>query len=533
MRDIVQALSRSARPSPDAGFAVARPLLPDYVALNAKWRAGHPAFICGDEVLSWGAFAENVNRVAHGLLAAGLKPRDAVGVVMDNGLAMAEAMWGVITAGMAVVPLNTSLTDDAMAAMMGDADVRAIFASGAYVGRLDALRTQLPGVRAGALIAADGVRNGWLEYAVWRDAQSAIRPNIAIDPDDVCNIIYSSGTTGRPKGIVHPHQRRLDWAYDLALSLRYHSGSVALASVGMYSNIVWASMLPTMIAGGTVVIMPKFDARQALELIARRRITNTAMVPLQYRMMLDADDPSLDVSSVQAIMSAGSPLWEDLKRDLIARFGSTIIELYGLTEGLITTLDPEDASRKLASVGKPVLGTDLRIVDDVGRDVAKGETGEIIGYGRIVMAGYHNRPEATREAMLVDEEGREWLKTGDLGKLDDEGFLYIVGRKKDMIVSGGQNIYPADIEAVAIKHPDAADVTVIGIPHDKWGETPFLLVVPKTGSKPDAAEIMAWVNARVGKQQRVYAAELREQLPRNPNGKVLKNELRAPYWPKV
>ncbi|MCB2108776.1 MAG: AMP-binding protein [Rhodobacteraceae bacterium] len=510
-------------------IAAPRPVLPDYVSLNAKWCGDKPAFICGDEVLTWRAFSGRVNQVVRGLRTLGVTPRDHVGVVMDNSLAMAEIIWGIMAAGAAVVPLNTSISDEAMLAMLRDAGVRAVFASRAHVQCVTAIQSQLAGLLPDASIAVEGAAPGWQDYSQWR-AQFETGPlRVEVDPESTCNIIYSSGTTGQPKGIVHSHQRRLDWAGDLAIALRYTSASVTLASIGMYSNIVWVGMLATVISGGTIVIMPKFDARAALELIARHRITNTAMVPLQYDMMLAADDGQIGVSSITAMMSAGSPLWEDLKRNLIGRFGPTIIELYGLTEGLITTLAPEDAARKLSSVGKPVLGSDLRIVDDDGRDVPHGQTGEIVGLSRFVMDGYLNRPDATNDAVLVDSDGRHWLKTGDLGKLDDEGFLYIVGRKKDLILSGGQNIYPADIEAVAIKHPDVADVAVIGVPHAKWGETPLALIVARQ-SAANEDEIRDWINAHVGKQQRISAVEFRAALPRNPNGKLLKAELRAPYW---
>jgi acyl-CoA synthetase (AMP-forming)/AMP-acid ligase II len=511
-------------------FDAAQPLLPDYIALNAKWHGEKPAFICEQETLTWAQFGAATNQVANGLAAAGLKLGDTVGVVMDNSLATAEIMFGVMAVAAVVVPINVSVSDATMTSMLEDAGVRAVFASAAHRPRLDAF-VGAAGLRVA--IVTGRATGDWQAYDHWRSMQSSESPNIPLDPNGPCNIIYSSGTTGTPKGIVHTHQRRLDWAYDLALALRYDSAAVGLIAIGMYSNIVWAGLLPTLICGGTSVIMPRFDARSALELMARHRVTNTAMVPLQYRLLLEADPRRLiPVRSVRGLMSAGSPLWENVKRELIERFGPTIIELYGLTEGLITTLAPEEAGRKLASVGKPLLGTDIRIVDDVGREVPTGGVGEIIGRGRIVMSGYFHRPEATRDVLFVDAQGRQWLKTGDLGKLDDEGFLYIMGRKKDMILSGGQNIYPADIEAVVNSHPQLADVAVIGVPHEKWDETPLALVVLKDGAVATADAIKDWINARVGKQQRVSAVEIRRQLPRNANGKLLKSELRAPYWAK-
>jgi acyl-CoA synthetase (AMP-forming)/AMP-acid ligase II len=279
-----------------------------------------------------------------------------------------------------------------------------------------------------------------------------------------------------------------------------------------------------------VVIMRAFEPRALLQLVARERITHGAMVPLQFQRILELPDfDRYDVSSLRSLMCCGSPLAPALKADVVRRLGCELIELYGLTEGLITTLAPEDVERKLASVGKPLPGTDLRILGADDREVAPGESGEIVGRGRIVMAGYHARPEANAEATWTDELGRRWLRTGDIGRLDDEGFLYIVDRKKDMILSGGQNVYPADIEAVMIRHPDVAEVAVIALPSERWGETPLAVVVPTAGAQPDAAALAAWTNERVGRQQRISGVALRDSLPRNPNGKILKRELRAEF----
>jgi len=199
-----------------------------------------------------------------------------------------------------------------------------------------------------------------------------------------------------------------------------------------------------------------------------------------------------------------------------------------LTEGLITTLEPEDAEGRLASVGKPLIGTDLLILDDQDQACPAGVPGEIVGRGRIVMAGYNKRSDANAEATWTDESGRRWLRTGDIGKLDEEGFLYLVDRKKDLIISGGQNIYPADIEAVLLGHPDVLDAAVVGVDSKRWGETPLAVVVLEN-SDAETGAIMSWTNERLGKQQRVAGLVGIEELPRNPNGKVLKRELRDTY----
>jgi Acyl-CoA synthetases (AMP-forming)/AMP-acid ligases II len=204
--------------------------------------------------------------------------------------------------------------------------------------------------------------------------------------------------------------------------------------------------------------------------------------------------------------------------------------LYGLTEGIVTTLAPEDFDGHLDSVGKPIPGQQLKLVDDHDRECAPGEPGEICGRGRLVMEGYHNRPEATAEATWVDPHGRRWLRTGDIGRLDDDGFLYIVDRKKDMILSGGQNVYPADIEAVMRQHPAVADVAVIGIPSERWGETPLAVVVARAAGESVSPQMLVdWTNARVGRQQRISQLVYVADLPRNPNGKILKRELRTHY----
>jgi acyl-CoA synthetase (AMP-forming)/AMP-acid ligase II len=355
---------------------------------------------------------------------------------------------------------------------------------------------------------------------------------IDIGPDDPCNLVYSSGTTALPKGIVHGHRRRLEWAYDVALALRYQSNAVTLLSIGLYSNISWVGMLCTWLAGGHVVVMEKFEAADWLAHVERWAATHATMVPIGYQRVVEHPEfARYDVGSLRSMMSCGSPLQAALKKRMVEAFDCEIVELYGLTEGIVTTLDPEDVDGKLASVGKPIVGTDLRILGDDDRPVPAGTPGEIVGLSRFVMNEYHGRPDATRESTWIDELGRAWLRTGDIGQLDDDGYLYIVDRKKDMILSGGQNVYPADLEAVLCGHPAVFDVAVIGIPDPRWGETPLALVVLRDGHGVDPEALRAWANERLGRQQRLARVEFRAELPRNPNGKLLKRELRAEYWP--
>lgn len=502
-------------------------LLPGVLSLNARWRAYETALVVDDERLDWRTLDQRANQVANGLIAAGCAKGDRVGVLMGNCAEMVEVLLGAVKAGVIVAPLNVSITDDAVSAMLGDAQASALFATadqrGRYKGKLSS-----PNLRIVVGAADDGASK---EYATWRDSYSSEAPAVALTREDICNIIYSSGTTGQPKGIAHSHGCRFDTAHDLAHALRYRSNARTLIVTGLFSNISWAGMLPTLLLGGALHVRRGFDPLDVLEAVERERITNLSMVPVQFQRMLEHPDFSrFDLSSMQAMMCCGAPLPLHVKEQLFERFSCGVIELYGSTEGVITTLTPEEAPGRMASVGKPLPGEDIAILSEDGRILPPGQAGEVIALSRIMMSGYWANPQATAEALWTDHEGRSWLRSGDIGRLDEEGYLYITDRKKDMIISGGQNIYPADIEAILMRHPSVSDCAVFGVPSEKWGETPLAQVVLREGSKTTDAEIREWLNAQLGKQQRVHAVEIKPSLPRNANGKLLKRELRAPYW---
>lgn len=499
------------------------PSFGEILALHGKWRRDRPALITDDAHFGWAEFDSATARLANGLLDAGAAGRTII-VAMQNSAAMAVTLMGAARAGVCTAPLNLTITDEAMLNMIADCQAAAVFASPDQAERLDraGLSADIARYCAGPTPPA-----GWTALGDWFARQSDAPPEVEIVPDAPFNIIYSSGTTGTPKGILHTFQTRLDWARDLSLALRYHSGAAALCTLGLYSNIAWVMMLCTWLNGGTVRLTSGFDAGDALRIVEEARITHTAMVPVQFQRLLDHPDcGATDLSSMQAMMSCGSPLSPALKGAIFDRFACGVIELYGLTEGVITTLAPEDAEGRLASVGKPLVGSDIKIIGEEGREQPPGAAGEIVARGRIVMPGYLNRPAATQEALWRDEKGRAWIRTGDIGRLDRENFLYIVDRKKDMILSGGQNIYPADIEAVLLEHPDVRAAAVIGLPHADWGETPVAILEAREGAELDAEAVKAWLNARVGKRQRISAAHRVDALPRNANGKVLKRELR-------
>jgi acyl-CoA synthetase (AMP-forming)/AMP-acid ligase II len=422
------------------------------------------------------------------------------------------------------------LTAAQVATLLDDSGASVLFAGEATRPLADEALAHL-GDGAERLLLVDGEAGaGWQSLAGWLDGADEGEPPVRYDLGDDFNIIYSSGTTGTPKGIVQTHRARQHWSYSNALELRMDHASVALATTSLYSNGTWFMLLPPLFVGATVVVMDGFSPEAFLDLVARERVTHTFMVPTQYIGVLEsAALPGADLSSLRYMLSAGSPLRQDTKEAILEHLGPGLFELYGFSEGFATICRPEQ-QHKRGSVGTPVIGFDLRIVDDEGRELPANEPGEIVGYGGGLMKHYHNRPAETEAAIWRDERGRTFLRSGDIGKVDEDGFLYILDRKKDMIISGGFNVFPKDIEEVVGAHPAVSDVTVIGIPDPKWGETPLALVIPVAGSEADPDALLAWANERLAKAQRLKAVELREDFPRNALGKVIKRELRAPYW---
>jgi acyl-coenzyme A synthetase/AMP-(fatty) acid ligase len=303
-------------------------LVPDLIALNARFLGAKPAIEFEGHVASWTDFGAGTARVANALLAIGLVRGDRVVILMTNTYETAEAMFGVLRAGLCAVPLNCSISDEAVAGMIANSEARAVIACGEHRARIDGLRARFDRDLRDRLIGVRPPAAGWLDYHAIRDAAGREAPDVTIVPADECNIIYSSGTTGLPKGIVHDHACRAAWGSDMAVALRYHAGARTLITLGLFSNISWVAILATFFAGGTVVIRRRFDVYDTLEAIQDARITHTVMVPLQYRMLLECDHyDDYDLSSLDAYMCCGSPLAVPLKRQIMARMPGDFIEL--------------------------------------------------------------------------------------------------------------------------------------------------------------------------------------------------------------
>jgi acyl-CoA synthetase (AMP-forming)/AMP-acid ligase II len=494
---------------------------------TAHWRPEHEALVCGDTRLMYGELNERLNRIANGLHQLGVAKGDRVATLMGNSIEALQTVFGILKAGCVAVPLSTMVPADVLARMLKDAEARAVFVESPHEAKVAALREELVDVVDGGWIGGGCDDGGWTGYQGWMAASAPGEPGILIGPDDVFTITYTSGTTGVPKGIVHTHRARHNWASGLALTLRINAFSRSLLTTPSYTGGSWTVFLPTLLAGGTVVIMPSFAPVPFLETVERERITHTLMVPTQYIMvMAEPGFESFDLSSLQIMASGAAPLRARTKAEIIDKLSPNLIEIYGLTEGPGTVLYPEEMKGRIGSVGRPPLGMDIKITDDDGSELPRGEIGEITGRASGLLREYYRRPDLTEACIWHDELGRRYMKTGDIGRLDDDGYLYVLDRKKDMIVSGGVNIFASDIEEVIGKHEAVLDVTVIGVPHDKWGETPLALVIRTEGAVATSQEIVDWSNERLGKYQRVSRVEFREEFPRNALGKVLKRHLR-------
>jgi long-chain acyl-CoA synthetase len=499
--------------------------MPDFIALDAlvgQTAATTPdriAVIDGGRQLSYDDLDELIDRVAASLQGSGLRPRDAISICALSSIEYVATFLGALRAGVAVAPLAPSSTPQDFAAMVKDSGAKILF--------MDEATAAAMGSSADVPLRVSLDDGGWgRPFSTWCAAPGTRPRPVSIDPDWTFNIIYSSGTTGTPKGIVHSHELR--WQQYGQFALDYIRDAVMVLSTLLYSNTTLVCFNPALAGGGTVVLMKKFDAREFLELSQKHRATHTMLVPVQYRRIMALPDfERFDLSSYQMKFCTSAPFAAELKADILRRWPGGLTEFYGMTEGggscvLLAHEHPD----KLHTVGVPMPDHDVRLIDDGGKPVAVGEIGEIVGHSPVIMKGYLNQPAKTAETFWHDETGKRFVRTGDVGRFDADGFLTLMDRKKDMIISGGFNIYPSDLEAVLAKHDDVVEAAVVAMPSEEWGETPVAFVVLKPNAAADAGALKAWTNSRVGKTQRLADVAIVDTLPRSAIGKVLKRELR-------
>lgn len=468
--------------------------------------------------LSWAELDAMVDRIAARLQAEGLGKGDRTAIAGLNSVEQMAAILGTLRAGGVAGLITNSATGEQMAAMIADTGARHLFLDSAAAASLEG-----QSVTAGERIAMDGSAVG-AALDDWMAPEGTAPEPVAIRPEDGFNIIYSSGTTGTPKGIIHSHAMR--WQHIQRGVPAYGAQAVTILSTPLYSNTTMASFLPTVGSGGQVVLMKKFDARGFLELAERERATNTMLVPVQYRRIMALEDfDRFDLSSFVMKYCTSAPFPAALKADVLKRWPGGLVEIYGMTEGgAAFILEAHQFPDKLHTVGKPAPGHVAKVIDEAGNELPQGEVGEVVGRSPAMMTGYNNRPEATRAMHWYDAEGNLFYRHGDIGRIDEDGFLTLMDRAKDMIISGGFNIFPSDLEAILIADERVVEAAVVGMPSEEWGETPVAFVVLKAGADPEA--VRADCNAKVGKTQRLSAIVQVDELPRSPIGKVLKRELR-------
>ncbi|QNE30891.1 fatty acid--CoA ligase [Sphingomonas sp. NBWT7] len=497
---------------PTFGEALARHAVerPDQVALRFE-----------DRVTDYATFDAHASQIANGLIAMGMRKGDRIAYLGKNSDWAVELALGVARAGMILVPVIWRLAPAEVNSILADSGAEILFVEPAFE-RLFPVPT---------VIVLD---NG---FAQWRDAQSAVPPAVSVDEDDVVLQLYTSGTTGAPKGVMLSHangirqrQAQLDAQVDWLLA---NPGDATIIAMP-YGHIGGVGVaLGAVNSGQELIIHAEYDAGAVMDAIAAHRVRRLFLVPAAIGLMLQHPKAATaDFSSIETLSYGASPIPLPLLQQAVARIGCGFVQVYGMTEtwGSIVALPPEDhlpgREHKMTAAGKALPGVELRILDEDGNDVPPGTIGEVAIRSPNNTRGYWNKPEETAKALIGDG----WLRTGDAGILDEEGYLFIQDRIKDMIITGAENVYPAEVESAIYGHPAVADVAVIGVPDPKWGEAVKAMVVLHPGAEADAVAIIGHARERIAGFKCPKSVDFIDALPRNPSGKILRRTLREPFW---
>ena len=507
--------------------------LADFTAILAHWADTQPAaaaLVYGDTRRSWGQLAERVQRNAAAQRAAGLKPGDRVAVLDLNHPSCLETTLACAQAGTANAVVNFRLAPAEIAYVINDAKARLLLVGPEFAATVEKIRDQLPGIER--VIRVGGADD---EYEAWLAARAPDATAHPAAPDDCFLQLYTSGTTGFPKGAMLTHRGLL--AHERTVSARWELGPHSRVQVALplFHVAGTGHALLAVYAGAQIHMMRTPDPAAALAMLETEKITHTTFVPALIAMMNQVPGAAdRDYSSLKALWYGASPMPMPVMRVALKLFPGVMQQVYGMTEqsGVVTLLgtrDHEDpaVAHRLVSAGKAIKGVEIEIRNPTtGERMATGEAGEIWVRSEQIMSGYWGKPEATAAAVTPDG----WLRSGDGGHMDADGYLYVTDRIKDMIISGGENIYPAEIERVLAEHPALQDVAVIGVPDERWGEVPKAVVVAAPGATVDVEQVLAYCHERLASFKCPKTVDAVAELPRNPTGKVLKKDLRKPYW---
>jgi len=487
-----------------------------------------------DQTTSYAEAAARTRRIGNGLCELGLAIGDRVGLLAKNRLDYALFYYAAARAGVVPVPLNYRLAPPELAYILDDARTRALFATPDLAANIAPVRGELS--RVEHWFAMGGEADGWESYEDWAGAQSDGPVDREIDDEFDLYQMYTSGTTGRPKGAVIQHRAVSANIQQIQLGMNLRAGDTTLIVAPLYHAAAGIVTFASTAAGGSLLIHEDFAPHAAVDAMSQQAVTHALLVPAMLQACLvgvpDVAERSYD--ALRSIVYGASPIAAETLRQGLEVFGCEFMQGYGMTEttAVLTNLLAADHVRALRdrpdlllSAGRAVLGTEVRIVDESDQPLPNGEVGEIVARGPQLMRCYWNRAEASKEALRGG-----WMHTGDAGVLDDDGYLFIQDRVKDMIVSGGENIYPREVEDALYAHPAVAEAAVIGIPDEQWGEAVKAVVVLKAGATATADELIDFCRGRLAGYKRPRSVDWSDELPRNPSGKVLKRELRDPYW---
>ena len=494
------------------------------------------AVVFKDTRLTFRQMDSRINRMSNGLLSLGLHTGHKVAVLLNNGLECAAGLFGIPRAGLTYIALNARHSAGEHRDILNDSETDAVIVGEEFMDLLEPVLSSIPSLRH--VIVVGRRQPGRLTYDEMSADKPDTPPDVEVDyENDIERIQYTSGTTGRPKGGVWPFRVGYNVISTILMNLDRPMGprDVNLNS-GPLTHAAGLMMMVYYSRGATNIILPGFDEEEILKAVEREGVTSLLLIPtMLYRLLMFPKLNSYDLSSINRIWYGTAPMAVDRLKEGIRVFGNVFRQNYGMTECAqpITFLGPEDhvvngteeQTRRLSSAGKPAMGVEVMIVGDDGKEVAPGETGEILIRADKLMKGYWKMPEETAEAF---RDG--WFHTRDMGMMDEDGFIYLMDRKSDMIISGGFNIYPREVEDVLMAHPGVAEAAVIGVPDDLWGESVKAMVVPKEGVELTGEEIVRHCKENLAGYKKPRSVDFIEEIPKNPYGKINRRALKEPFW---